>query len=74
VGGASDAQRDPAEAGELDVREGTIRLHVSYFAQQDPDVVFDVLRRLQLRCSGFDLPVSLGDGMGFPPRLQTTAS
>jgi hypothetical protein len=34
---------------ELDISESEIRLHWSYFAQLDPDVVLEVLRRLRLR-------------------------
>lgn len=37
---------------ELDVKGGTVRLHFSYFAQRDPEVVFDVLRRLRVRAEG----------------------
>lgn len=39
----------PLRREELDIRDGVIRAHVSYFAQQDPQVVFDVLRRLTVR-------------------------
>ena len=34
---------------ELDVAGNTVRLHFSYFAQQEPDVVYAVLQRLTLR-------------------------
>ncbi len=35
---------------DLDVdKNGTLRLHFSYFAQRDPDAVFDVLRNLTTR-------------------------
>jgi hypothetical protein len=39
----------PPKQSELDRRGETIRLHFSYFAQQDPNVVFEVLRRLRVR-------------------------
>ena len=39
----------PPKYAELDVSGDTIKLHFSYFAQQDPNVVFDVLYRLHLR-------------------------
>ena len=42
----------PPKLTELDVKEGTVRLHFSYFAQRDPDVVFEVLRRLRVRAEG----------------------
>jgi len=34
---------------DLDVAGSVVRLHFSYFAQQDPDVVYAVLQRLTLR-------------------------
>ena len=37
------------ERSRLDFAEGVFRSHFSYFAQQDPEVVFEVLRRLQIR-------------------------
>jgi len=39
----------PPKLSELDVSSQTIRLHFTYFDQQDPDAVYDVLRRLRLR-------------------------
>jgi hypothetical protein len=39
----------PPKLGDLDTDGETVRLHFSYFAQRDPEVVFDVLQRLQLR-------------------------
>jgi len=41
----------PPKLSELDVVDGTLRVHFSYFAQQDPDLVFDILRRLQTHAS-----------------------
>lgn len=38
----------PLKFADLDADETTVRLHFSYFAQQDPQVVFDVLGRLRL--------------------------
>ena len=42
----------PPKLTELDVKGGTVRLHFSYFAQRDPETVFDVLRRLRARAEG----------------------
>ena len=42
-------QSIPPKLMELDVSDGVIRLHFSYFAQQDPDVVYQVLQRLRVR-------------------------
>jgi hypothetical protein len=42
----------PPKLAELDVKGGTVRLHFSYFAQRDPEAVFEVLRRLRLRAEG----------------------
>jgi hypothetical protein len=39
----------PPERSRLDIADGVFRSHISYFAQQDPEVVFEVLRRLQIR-------------------------
>jgi hypothetical protein len=36
----------PFAARRLDVRGDTLRIHFSYHAQQDPDVVYEVLSRL----------------------------
>ena len=36
---------------ELDLHDDTVKLHISYFAQQDLDAALEVLRRLQLRAS-----------------------
>jgi hypothetical protein len=41
----------PPRFEDLDVSEGVLRLHFSYFAQTDPDVVLNVLRELRLRCA-----------------------
>lgn len=38
----------PPKLSDLDADAKSIRLHFSYFAQQDPDTVFEVLRRLRL--------------------------
>ena len=42
----------PPKLAELDVNGGTLRLHFSYFAQRDPEVVLEVLRRLRVRAEG----------------------
>jgi len=42
----------PPKLAELDVKGGTVRLHFSYFAQRDPETVYDVLRRLRARAEG----------------------
>jgi hypothetical protein len=39
----------PPKLSDLDRRGEMVRLHFSYFAQQDPDVVFGVLRRLTVK-------------------------
>lgn len=39
----------PPKLTELDLRGETICLHFSYFAQQDPDVVFMVVKRLWIK-------------------------
>ena len=39
----------PPQIGELDVRDGTIYFHLSYFAQEDPELVYNILCRLTLR-------------------------
>jgi hypothetical protein len=39
----------PPDWTALDFADNTLRLHFSYFAQQDPATVFDILRRLRLR-------------------------
>jgi hypothetical protein len=41
----------PPNLSELDLSGRTVRAHISYFAQQDPDTVLEVLRRLRLRAS-----------------------
>lgn len=37
----------PYEFGELNVENGVLHIHITYHAQQDPDVVFEVLRHLR---------------------------
>jgi hypothetical protein len=37
------------ERSRLDIADDVFRFHFSYFAQQDPEVVFEILRRLRLR-------------------------
>lgn len=39
----------PPRFAELDVQNGVLRLHFSYHAQQDPQVVYEVVRRLRTR-------------------------
>jgi hypothetical protein len=39
----------PPKLADLDWSGRTLKLHFSYFAQLEPDVVHDVLRRLRLR-------------------------
>jgi hypothetical protein len=39
----------PPKLRDLDIDGETVRLHFSYLTQRDPEVVFDVLRRLRLR-------------------------
>jgi hypothetical protein len=39
----------PPKLTDLDVMGATVRFHISYFAQEDPETVYGVLRRLQLR-------------------------
>jgi hypothetical protein len=39
----------PPRIEELDVSEGTLFVHVTYYAQLDPNVVWEVLRRLQVK-------------------------
>ncbi|TWT81662.1 hypothetical protein CA13_31280 [Planctomycetes bacterium CA13] len=38
----------PPNPNRLDLTDGTLRLHFTYFAQQSPDDVFAVLERLRL--------------------------
>ena len=39
----------PPRFSELDVQNGVLRLHFSYHAQQEPGLVYEVLRRLRTR-------------------------
>lgn len=41
----------PPERERLDIVDGTLRLHFTYFEQDDPDDVFGVLSRLRLHAS-----------------------
>jgi hypothetical protein len=41
--------RFPPNLKDLNIEGQILKLHVSYFAQQDPNVVFEVLKRLRLR-------------------------
>jgi hypothetical protein len=40
-----------AERERLDAGDGELRLHWSYFAQLDPELVLEVLRNLRLRAA-----------------------
>jgi hypothetical protein len=39
----------PPRMEELEVSGGVVRMHFSYLAQQDPEVVYEVVRRLRFR-------------------------
>lgn len=41
----------PERVGALNVVDGVIQMHFTYFAQRDPEVVLDVLGRLRLRAA-----------------------
>jgi hypothetical protein len=41
----------PPKLGDLDTDGETVRLHFSYFAQCDPEAVYDELHRLRLRAT-----------------------
>ena len=41
----------PAKRGDLDFNVDTLRFHFSYFAQEDSEIVFAILRRLRVKAS-----------------------
>jgi hypothetical protein len=47
--GSKMLQAIPPKLNQLDIDGQTIRFHVSYFAQQDPNSVYETLRRLRIR-------------------------